>query len=171
MILETERLSLREMSKDDYRDLCKMLKDERVMYAYEGAFDDLQCRDWFNRQIERYKKYNFGLWAVILKNTGKMIGQCGLTMQPWKGREVLEVGYLFCRDFWHKGYATEAATACKNYAFDVLDADEVCSIIRDTNIPSQNVAKRNGMVPVDTRIKHYRGVDMPHIRYVVRKND
>ena len=61
-------------------------------------------------------------------------------MQPWKGGEVLEVGYLFERRHWHQGYATEAAKACKQYAFDVLQADEVCSIIRDTNIPSQQVA-------------------------------
>ena len=62
---------------------------------------------------------------------------------------------------------TEAARACKKYAFDVLRATEVCSIIRDTNIPSQNVAVRNGMKKKDTWIKHYRGMDMLHYRYVV----
>lgn len=98
-----------------------------------------------------------------------MIGQCGLTMQPWKDEEVLEVGYLFERSHWHKGYATEAAKACKWYAFDTLKADEVCSIIRDTNTASQNVAVRNGMTIADTWTKHYRGVDMPHYCYVVRR--
>lgn len=60
----------------------------------------------------------------------------------------------------------EAAKACKQYAFDVLDAEEVCSIIRDTNIASQKVAIRNGMIVKDSWTKHYRGVDMPHYRYV-----
>ncbi len=67
------------------------------------------------------------------------------------------------------GYAIEAAAACKKYAFEVLNADEVCSIIRDTNIPSQNVAIKNGMIKTDKWIKHYRGVDMPHFRYVVNR--
>ena len=139
------------------------------MYAYEGAFTDSEAQEWLDRQRARYQKWGFGLWAVILKDNGKMIGQCGLTMQPWKEEEVLEVGYLFERTHWHKGYATEAAKACKQYAFDVLQAKDVCSIIRDTNTASQHVAVRNGMTIEDTWTKHYRGVDMPHYRYVVRR--
>lgn len=166
MILETERLYLREMNQDDFQSLCKILQDEDTMYAYEGAFSDEEVSEWLNRQISRYQKWNFGLWAAILKETDEMIGQCGLTMQPWKNKEVLEIGYLFERSYWHRGYATEAAIACKRYAFEVLNADEVCSIIRDTNIASQKVALRNGMTAMDTWIKHYRGIDMPHYRYV-----
>lgn len=169
VILETERLYLREMTQDDFPSLCNILQDEETMYAYEGAFTDSEAQEWLDRQRARYQKWGFGLWAVILKDNGKMIGQCGLTMQPWKEEEVLEVGYLFERSHWHKGYATEAATACKQYAFDVLQAKDVCSIIRDTNAASQHVAVRNGMTIADTWTKHYRGVDMPHYRYVVRR--
>lgn len=169
VILETERLYLREMTQDDFPSLCNILQDEETMYAYEGAFTDSEAQEWLDRQRARYQKWGFGLWAVILKDNGKMIGQCGLTMQPWKEEEVLEVGYLFERSHWHKGYATEAATTCKQYAFDVLQAKDVCSIIRDTNTASQHVAVRNGMTIEDTWTKHYRGVDMPHYRYVVRR--
>ena len=165
MILETDRLYLREMQQSDFGSLCKILQDEDTMYAYNGAFSDDEVQEWLDRQIYRYQKWNFGLWAVILKETDEMIGQCGLTMQPWKDEEVLEIGYLFERSYWHKGYAIEAAAACKKYAFEVLKAYEVCSIIRDTNTASQNVAVRNGMAVVDTWTKHYRGVDMPHFRY------
>ena len=84
-----------------------------------------------------------------------------------KKKGALEIGYLFERSYWHNGYAIEAAKACKKYAFETLNATEVCSIIRDTNIASQNVAIRNGMSMTDTWIKHYRGVDMLHYRYVV----
>lgn len=169
MELETERLIMREMTHADFPSLCEIMKDENTMYAYEGAFSDAEVQEWLERQILRYQKWNFGLWAVVLKETGKMIGQCGLTMQPWKDDEVLEIGYLFNRNYWHKGYATEAAAACKQYAFDVLKAEEVCSIIRDTNIQSQNVALRNGMTLTDKWTKHYRGVDMPHYRFVVKR--
>lgn len=169
MELETERLIMREMTHADLPSLCEIMKDENTMYAYEGAFSDAEVQEWLERQILRYQKWNFGLWTVVLKETGKMIGQCGLTMQPWKDDEVLEIGYLFNRNYWHKGYATEAAAACKQYAFDVLKAEEVCSIIRDTNIQSQNVALRNGMTLTDKWTKHYRGVDMPHYRFVVKR--
>ena len=166
MILETERLYLREICQADIESLCKILQDEETMYAYEGAFSDQEVQEWLDRQIARYRKWNFGLWAVIIKETDEMIGQCGLTMQPWKDNEVLEIGYLFQRAYWHKGYAFESAKACKKYAFEILNAREVCSIIRDTNIASQNVAIRNGMVLTDSWTKHYKGVDMPHYRYV-----
>ena len=169
MILETERLYLREMNQADFNSLCNILQDEDTMYAYEGAFSDSEVQEWLDRQIARYQKWNFGLWAVILKETDEMIGQCGLTMQPWKETEVLEIGYLFNRLYWHKGYATEAAKACKKYAFETLKADEVCSIIRNTNIASQNVAIRNGMKRKDTWTKYYRDVDMPHYRYVIQR--
>ena len=167
MIFETERLYLREMNQSDFESLCKILQDEDTMYAYGGAFNVDEVQEWLDRQIFRYQEWNFGLWAVILKETNQMIGQCGLTMQPWKDENVLEIGYLFERTYWHKGYAIEAAKACKKYAFEILKADEVCSIIRDTNIASQKVAIRNGMTIKDVWTKHYRGVDMPHCRYVV----
>ncbi len=170
MLLETDRLQLRELTQSDYPALCRILQDEEVMYAYEGAFSGEEVQDWLDRQLARYRRYGFGLWAVLLKETGEVIGQCGLTMQQWKEEEVLEVGYLFQRAHWHNGYATEAARACKTYAFDMLGAEEVCSIIRDTNTASQNVAVRNGMEKKDSWTKHYRGIDMPHFRYIAVRN-
>ena len=139
------------------------------MYAYEGVFSESEVQEWLDKQLQRYKSHGFGLWAVILKENGEMIGQCGLTMQDYDGKQVLEVGYLFQKAFWHKGYATEAANACKEYAFDKLNADEVYSIIRDTNISSQNVAKRNGMSVCGAFNKNYRNVHMPHLVLSVRR--
>lgn len=171
MILETERLLLRELEQTDYAALCEILQDEEVMYAYAHAFSNEEVQAWLDRQRERYAEHGFGLWAVLLKENGKMIGQCGLTMQDCPAGQVLEVGYLFQKAYWHKGYASEAAIACREYAFHTLHATEVFSIIRDTNIASQRVAKRNGMTAKGSFVKHYHGIDMPHILFSVKQTE
>ena len=149
MKLETERLLLREMTENDLDDLKEILMDGPTMYAYEGAFTEEETRGWLEGQFRRYRENGFGLWAVVLKETGEMIGQCGLSWQDADlGEPVLEVGYLFKRKHWRH-------------------ALRVYSIIRDTNTASQNVAKRNGMTLTRRFTKHYRGVDMPHLVYSV----
>lgn len=167
VILETSRLLLREMRQSDREALSAMLQDERVMYAYNGAFDDRGTDQWMWKQLQRYHDFGFGLWAVVRKDTGQMIGQCGITMQEYRGRQVPEIGYLLAYRFWHCGYATEAAVACKEYGFDTLHFKALYSFIRDTNLASQQVALRNGMRWIDTVVRHYRGEDMPHKVYCV----
>ena len=155
MIIETKRLYLRQLNKNDFNSIMEILGDGKTMYAYEHAFSKEEGMSWLNNQFIRYEKYGFGLWAVILKGTDKLIGQCGITMQNTGDREVHEVGYLFNRSYWHKGYATEAASACRNYAFDVLSVNEVCSIIRTNNLASINTAIRSGMLARGQIVKHY----------------
>lgn len=169
MIMETQRLILRQMSMSDFDDLCKILQDSEVMYAYEHAFEKDEVTRWLVKQLNNYETFGFGLWAVVLKESGEMIGQCGLTMQAVGETEVLEIGYLFRKEFWHHGYALEAAKATKNYAFQTLDKSEVYSIIRDNNLPSQNVAIRNGMKICGQFTKHYYGMDMLHYVFKTKK--
>lgn len=171
MIIETERLILRKMDNGDYSALCKILQDEDVMYAYEHAFSDDEVDEWLKKQLVRYETDGIGLWAVVLKENGEVIGQCGLTKQLWWGENIVEVGYLFRKDFWHKGYATEAAVACKDYAFNRLGEKRVFSIIRDLNLPSRRVALRNGMKVCGVQVKHYYGIDMPHLIYCISNED
>ena len=170
-ILETQRLLLREMTQADYPALAEILQDRVAMFAYEHAFSDEETQTWLDRMRERYAKDGFGLWAVVCKETGEMIGQCGLTWQNYEGERVLEIGYLFQRKHWKKGYAIEDARACKHYAFETLHVNEVFSIIRDNNVASMNVAIRNGMTIRGTFIKHYYGIDMPHFAFSVRKDE
>ena len=171
LILQTERLLLREMTSLDLPDLREMLQDSRVMYAYEGPFADEEVQLWLDRQFTRYREDGIGLWAAVERESGSMVGQVGLTWQDADGARVLEVGYLLKYRFWHKGYAAEAARGCADCAFRQMGADRVYSIIRDSNIPSQKVARRNGMQPEFTFVKHYRGVDMPHIVFSVSRED
>ncbi len=169
MILETERLYLREMNQSDFEDLAEILQNSRVMYAYEHDFSDNDVQEWLDRQITRYKKYGFGLWAVILKNKDEMIGQAGLTMQSYKGTEVLEIGYLLKERFWHYGYASEAANGCKKYAFEQLNRDKVYSIIKSDNYASMKVAKSMGMKKEDEFVTQYYNGDMLHFLYSIYK--
>lgn len=169
MILETNRLFLREMEQSDFNSLCIFLQDFEVMYAYEHAFSNDEVQAWLDNQIRRYKQYGFGLWAIIKKDTNECIGDCGLTYQDFNGKEVLEIGYHLQKKFWHQGFATEVAIACKEYAFNKLNANEVFSIIRDNNIPSQKVAIRNGMKICGEFTKHYYNMDMPHVVFSVKK--
>lgn len=165
MILETKRLLLRALTPDDWADLADILQDPVAMTAYEGPFSDAEVTQWLERQLARYAQDGIGLWAVLLRETGAFVGQCGLTWQEAGGERLLEVGYLFKRRHWHHGYATEAAAGCMRYAFETLRAPRVHSIIRDTNAASIRVAQRNGMRPAGRLCKQYRGVDMPHTIY------
>lgn len=171
MVLESERLYIRELCPNDMEDLCDILQDKEVMAAYEHTFSLEEVQTWLQNQLHRYKEHGFGLWAVIRKEDEKMIRQCGLTLQTVNDVTRLEIGYLFKKANWHQGYAIEAARACKQYAFDILHASHVCSIIRDTNIASQKVALRIGMKLVKRVVKHYYDMDMPHDIYEVRKSE
>ena len=169
-ILETERTILRELSYADYEDLAEILRCPRTMYAYEHGFSHAEVRAWLERQLERYAADGFGLWAVVDRLSGAFLGQCGLSIQEVDGVGELEVGYLFNRRFWHRGYATEAALACRDYAVRVLGRDRVVCTVRDTNLASRRVAERLGMRVEKRFIKHYYNMDLPHLFYVWRRS-
>lgn len=169
MILQTERLLLREMNEADLPGLAEMLQDPAVMYAYEHDFSHSDVQAWLDRQIARYRTCGFGLWAVLRKDTREMIGQAGLTMQPYKNTEVLEIGYLLQKAHWHRGYATEAARGCRAYAFETLHANAVYSIIKADNAASVRVAERLGMHREDTFITRYYHGDMLHYLYALHR--
>lgn len=168
-VLETERLYLCEMSQNDFQDLADILQNPHVMYAYEHDSSDDDVQSWLDRQICRYEKYGFGLWTMILKSTGQMIGQAGLTIQHYNDTEVLEIGYHLKEEFWHMGYAQEAASGCKKYAFERLGADKVYSIIKFDNIASIKVAERIGMYKEDEFITQYYNGNMLHYLYSARR--
>ena len=167
IILETKRLILRELEQNDFNETCKLLQDPIVMYAYEGPFNKKEVQEWLDKQFKRYQNEGVGLWGVIEKCNNELIGQCGITYQYYKDKKIPEIGYLFRKEFWHRGYATEAATACRDYAFNNLKINEIYSIIRDTNIASQKVALRNCMNKIASFVKHYRNVDMLHFLFCV----
>ena len=126
-VLETKDLLLCEMNESVLEDLKGILQDDRVMYAYNGAFSHEECLAWLQKQMKRYHDYGFGLWGVWLKGNSKMIGQCGITMQEYLGAQVPEVGYLLAYKYWHRGYAVQASHACLEYGFNTLKLEKMYS--------------------------------------------
>ena len=86
--------------------------------------------------MDRYARHGHGLWLVSEKAMGQPVGQVGVVVQNVRGVDEREVGYLIHRPFWRRGFATEAALACRDYALNVLGSDRVISLIRPENVPS-----------------------------------
>ena len=121
MVLETKRLLLREMKPDDFQALFLVLGNPETMWHYPYTFDGQHVKDWIERNINRYQKDGFGLWAVCLKQSGEVIGDCGLTLQNINGKTLPEIGYHIRRDCQRKGYASEAARAVRDRRFQGKD--------------------------------------------------
>ena len=145
ILLETERLILRELTYDDFKPLYAVLGDSDIMKHYPYTFDENKVRNWIGRNIERYRTDGFGLWAVVLKENGEMIGDCGITMQNINSQLLPEIGYHIRKDMQNKGYATEAAAGCIRYGFEKLNFDCLYSYMKYTNSASARVAEKNGM--------------------------
>ena len=149
MVIETERLYLREMTENDFEALNAVLADSAIMQHYPYVFDEDRVRNWIQRNIDRYRIFGFGLWAVCLKETGEMIGDCGLTMQLINGQIKPEIGYHIRADKQRKGYAKEAASAVRDWTFRNTPFNIVYSYMKYTNEPSCKTAISWGCKQVD----------------------
>jgi len=145
LILQTERLSLREFIPEDVDALTLLLCDPHTMRFYPAPLARAGVLEWIDRNRRRYADIGHGLWAMILNSTGELIGDCGLTRQNVHGVAEIEIGYHVRRDHWGKGYAPEAARACRNYGFAKLNVERLISLIRSENVPSRRVAEKIGM--------------------------
>ena len=149
MVIETKRLILREMTDDDFDALYRVLADSDIMQHYPYTFDEARVRNWIARNRERYNTFGFGLWAVCLKETGEMIGDCGLTMQLIGGQIKPEIGYHIRADHQRKGYASEATIAVRDWTFRNTSFNMVYSYMKYTNEPSARTAIAYGCKQVD----------------------
>ena len=148
-VIETERLYLREMTENDFEALKKVLADPEIMLHYPCVFDEAKVKNWIQRNIDRYRIFGFGLWAVCLKETGEMIGDCGLTMQLVNGQIKPEIGYHIRADKQRKGYAKEAASAVRDWTFTHTPFNIIYSYMKYTNEASIRTAIFYGCRQVD----------------------
>lgn len=165
VVLETERLVLREFAPGDTDALFQVLGDPVAMQYYPAPFPRTEVEDWILRNRARYADAGFGLWAMLLKESGELIGDCGCYVRELQGSFECELGWHVRRDHWGRGYASEAAQHCIEYAFLKLGFNRVIALVRPENIPSCRVAEKNGMVPEKTIF--WRGYD--HCIYVKDK--
>jgi len=140
--LETPRLLLRDFRQSDFEAFASMCADAEVMRFLGGVMKRPDA--W--RQMAMFRGHwellGYGLWAVVEKATGEFIGRVGLlNPEGWPG---LEVAWTLVRSRWHHGFATEAALASVEYAFDVVRADKIISMIDPENRPSIRVAEQIG---------------------------
>ena len=165
-VLETQRLVLREFQHEDLDALAAILCDRETMRYYPVSFDSAAVADWIQRNRTRYANHGHGLWAMILKSTRELIGDCGLVRQSVDAVDEIEIGYHVRRDLWNQGYAAEAARACRDYGFANLKVDRLISLIRPENLASRRVAEKNGM----TIWKEVTKADLLHYVYAIKRN-
>jgi [ribosomal protein S5]-alanine N-acetyltransferase len=146
--LETPRTFMREILGNDFDFLLRMMSDAEVMRYYPRPYSDRDVRDFINRMRTRYRDDGCGLWLVLDRELGEPLGRVGLMRQDVNGTDEFEVGYMIHRPFWRMGFATEAATAVRDWAFTERRLPRVVSLIRPENVPSQGVARNLGMTIV-----------------------
>jgi RimJ/RimL family protein N-acetyltransferase len=124
--------------------------DPLVMEAFSAEpFEREQMEGWIKRNLEHQERYGYGLFTVLLRHSGLVIGDCGIEHMELTGRPVAELGYDLRSDHWGRGLATEAASAVRDYAFQTLQLPSIGSLIRNDNHRSQRVAEKVGMRLVD----------------------
>ncbi|SHG88819.1 GNAT family N-acetyltransferase [Flagellimonas flava] len=144
---ETERLSFRKVQSSDFDIWLPFFDNPKSTQFWDGLPADPAeaCQQQFDRIFERYEQGLGGMNALVLKSTNELVGICGLLVQEVDGIKELEIGYSVLPKFWLKGFAFEAADKCKKEAFKNNWSSSLISIIHVDNIPSQKVAKKNGM--------------------------
>jgi ribosomal-protein-alanine N-acetyltransferase len=144
-VIETPRLLLRPMRIEDVDDLLRVFGDPRVMAAFESdPFDRARMEVWVRRNLEHQDRYGYGLFSIVLKADGTLVGDCGLEHLE-DGTGDVELGYDLRSDYWNRGLATEAAAAVRDHAFGVLALPRLVSLIRQGNAASRRVAEKIGM--------------------------
>lgn len=146
VVIETERLRLRELADDDHAWVYAIHRDPRVSRTLgEPPPEDEFLRSSRETWPAYYRTHGFGLWAAVRKEDGAAMGRIGLLSQEVDGVREVEVAYTLGPAFWGHGYAVEAARACRDWAFRRLGVPHVISLILPDNERSIRVAERNGM--------------------------
>lgn len=167
--IETQRLLIRSFSTLDAPALHERVfgDPEAMRYIPRGASPSVErTRGSIERFIAHERQHGFALFAVELKETGELIGDCGLFLVEGRGPEV-EVAYHFGKAWWGQGYATEAARACLDFGFADCGLSEIIAICFPEHVASRRVMEKAGMRYVGPA-RYY---DIDVVKYVKRRDD
>jgi ribosomal-protein-alanine N-acetyltransferase len=144
-IIETKRMLIRPLSKTDISELYPIFSNPVTMKFWPAPFSLEQTEGWVQRNIDRYREYGFGRYGILLKENGKLIGDCGVVVTEIDGQIENDLGYIIHHPYWGKGLATEAAAAWKRYAFDTLQLSRLCANMAFDHTASRRVAEKLGL--------------------------
>ncbi|SFI87296.1 GNAT family N-acetyltransferase [Planctomicrobium piriforme] len=146
VIRETERLVLRELAPGDAVELFRIYSDPEVMrFMGAGPVSVEQERAGIESHIQNsYARHGYGLWGVVERESGTLIGRCGLLSCELHARAETEISYLLDRPYWRQGYASEACRAIMSMAFDELRLPRLLAFVAPANVASRRVAERLG---------------------------
>ena len=168
--LQTKRLRLRRYRKDDFDNAYRLTSDPRVMRYYPATYDRDRVGRMIDNVLRSYDEIGYSVLVVERLADGAYLGQIGLLhWDDVDAREDVEVAYMLAAEAWGKGYATEAARACRDWAFEHLGVDRVVSFIAIANKPSMRVAERNGMKRLKRLNRNRLGI--PIFVYAISRED
>lgn len=168
--METERLIIRKLTKRDIPVWAEFFLEKESL-GFLGLKDDKQpcdhSEEWLDRQFRRYRSGEYGLMALVEKDSMKLIGQGGIILMNVEREGELEIGYHIIPVYRGKGYATEAAAAFRDYIFENEIADSAITVINTVNVVSMKVSEKLGFV----REKETECMNMPSWLYRISRKD
>lgn len=146
-IFTSERLGFRSYSENDILEFAAINGDAEVMRYFESPMSDAQTADFVARMIKENQENGHCYFAVDILETGQFIGCIGLGKKDFESSftPCVDIGWRLGKEFWGKGYATEGASRCLAYGFQVLELKEIYAITPKINTPSVHVMEKIGM--------------------------
>jgi ribosomal-protein-alanine N-acetyltransferase len=164
-MLETDRLILRPLDEKDVNAIFAMRSDPEVMRFIREPQNREESANWIELVSSRWATEQIGFCAMVEKPSRKLVGWCGL----WRLKETgeIEIGYAVAKEFWGKGYATEAALKFLDYAFEKLEPEKIVAVARAQNMASRRVMEKLGMDFVKTDTFY----DQTLVQYAITKEN
>lgn len=169
-IIETDRLILRKINQNDYKEMKSILQNKDLMIIGWGkTYSDDEVQTWINKIMEQYEKYGYSYYIVIEKNSNSVIGIMGIIPVNIKNTDYIEIAYILKQEYWGNGYATEGIEGCISYAFSIFNADKIIAQVIPENKSSIKVLERLGMKFIDEYVRDYGDKKSLHLIYELMK--